>query len=172
MSDWNEFARSLMDQHAEGRAWSEKQVAAIQRTIAKIEASRQRRRQEAEAAAPEFDLAPIREMFDAAGQHLKRPTYRAEGVVISKAPDHGRNAGVLYIKTTGGEYLGKLVGSKYIGKPEAKEALAKIAENPAEAAVRYGRETGTCACCGRELTDPTSIEAGIGPVCATRFSFG
>jgi hypothetical protein len=37
--------------------------------------------------------------------------------------------------------------------------------------VAYGRATGSCSCCGRELTDPVSIEAGIGPICAGRFGF-
>lgn len=36
------------------------------------------------------------------------------------------------------------------------------------AAVTYGRRTGRCGVCGRELTDPDSIAAGIGPVCASR----
>lgn len=33
----------------------------------------------------------------------------------------------------------------------------------------YGRLYGVCAVCGATLTDEKSIEAGIGPVCATRF---
>lgn len=172
MVDWNDFAASLMEQHEAGRAWTENQIAAIKRIIAKVEETRKRKAEEAKASAPKFDLSPIREMFDAAGAHIQRPTYRAEGLVISLAPATGMNAGALYIKTPDGGYLGKLVGTAYIGDPCAQEALAKIAENPADAAVRYGRETGTCACCGRALTDPISIQAGIGPICAARFSFG
>lgn len=34
-----------------------------------------------------------------------------------------------------------------------------------EEAAAFGRATGTCAFCGLELTDPKSIERGIGPVC-------
>lgn len=48
-------------------------------------------------------------------------------------------------------------------------ALEKIAIDPAEAARLYGKETGSCSCCGRELTDPVSIEAGIGPICAGKW---
>ena len=33
----------------------------------------------------------------------------------------------------------------------------------------FGCETGTCCVCGRELTNPASVAAGIGPVCAARF---
>ena len=32
----------------------------------------------------------------------------------------------------------------------------------------YGRQTGRCVICQRELTDPQSVVAGIGPVCAGR----
>lgn len=35
-----------------------------------------------------------------------------------------------------------------------------------EEAAAYGRRTGRCMCCGRTLTNPESIAAGIGPICA------
>lgn len=38
-----------------------------------------------------------------------------------------------------------------------------------DAAKNYGKETGQCLVCGRTLTNPDSIEAGIGPICASRF---
>jgi hypothetical protein len=34
-----------------------------------------------------------------------------------------------------------------------------------ESLSRLGRQSGVCEACGRELTDPQSIAAGIGPVC-------
>lgn len=37
-----------------------------------------------------------------------------------------------------------------------------------EQAAEYGHLHGLCAICGRTLTDPESVERGIGPVCATR----
>jgi ribosomal protein S14 len=33
----------------------------------------------------------------------------------------------------------------------------------------YGRKTGQCCDCGRELTNPVSIKAGIGPICAGKY---
>lgn len=47
--------------------------------------------------------------------------------------------------------------------------LSKIEQNPGKAIVDHGKLTGVCGCCGRALTDPDSIEAGIGPVCAKKF---
>ena len=32
-------------------------------------------------------------------------------------------------------------------------------------AQEFGKRTGTCVCCGRELTNEESILLGIGPVC-------
>jgi hypothetical protein len=39
-----------------------------------------------------------------------------------------------------------------------------------EMAAEYGRLYGVCGVCGRELTDETSIEAGIGPICSGRLA--
>ena len=33
----------------------------------------------------------------------------------------------------------------------------------------YGVRYGVCAACGRTLTNPESIEYGIGPICRTRY---
>lgn len=38
-----------------------------------------------------------------------------------------------------------------------------------EMAARFGHQTGICACCGRDLSDPKSVELGIGPVCARKY---
>jgi hypothetical protein len=48
--------------------------------------------------------------------------------------------------------------------------LREFDADPLAAAVKYGKLSGRCCSCGRDLTDPASIEAGIGPVCATKFS--
>ncbi len=36
-------------------------------------------------------------------------------------------------------------------------------------AKKFGHEHGFCVVCGRTLTDPTSVQNGIGPICAGRF---
>lgn len=35
--------------------------------------------------------------------------------------------------------------------------------------VRWAKESGKCFVCGRKLTTPESIEAGIGPICEDKF---
>jgi hypothetical protein len=47
-------------------------------------------------------------------------------------------------------------------------ALDRIETDPLAAARENGVLTGRCSCCGRPLTDPTSIAFGIGPICRER----
>lgn len=54
----------------------------------------------------------------------------------------------------------------------AKGAIKSITEADRmsiEEAKKFGQLTGTCCVCGRVLTNEASIEAGIGPICATKF---
>jgi len=43
------------------------------------------------------------------------------------------------------------------------------AKDPYAAAKLYGQNTGTCSCCGLELTNSLSIKLGIGPICREKF---
>lgn len=164
---WNTPSSFICDLHAQLARWgrlSDKQAVAVQNTMAKIATNRAARI----ANAVEVDLAPIRAMFETAVQNgYKKPIYRAADLVISRAPMSGKNPGALYVKTTEDEYLGKLVGTTYTGKPAP--ALTAIAMDPKGEAIKYGQRTGRCSCCGRELTAEASIEAGIGPICAEKW---
>lgn len=55
---------------------------------------------------------------------------------------------------------------------EIKAALDEIERDPLAAIKAHGIATGSCGCCGRELTDPESIRQGIGPICADKFGGG
>ena len=106
---------------------------------------------------------------------LKWVCLRFDGLTIYEAKKH---LGVLYVKAGRGEagvYLGKISDDRFIPSRECDAAtIAKvvlIASDPANAARVYGLQTGTCCCCGRELTDPVSVAAGIGPICGSRFGF-
>lgn len=170
MASWNELSASLAEQHNQGKAWSEKQVLAIQGMVARMEERRAQKAAEAQAV----DLSTIVSMFDhAKTSGYKRPVYRAEGLKISLAPESSANAGALYIKTTDGDYIGKVTDGKFYGTRDAtdehKRAIETIAVNPKDAALKYGQRTGKCACCGRNLTDKTSIAMGIGPICESKW---
>lgn len=172
MASWNDLASSLAEQHNSGKTWSEKQVAAIASMIVRMEERRAQRAAEAQSV----DLSTIVDMFmHAKTSGYKRPIYRAEGVKISLAPDNSANAGALYVKTEEGDYIGKVADGKFYATrgatEEHKQAIAIIAINPRDAAIRYGRQTGSCACCGRTLSNKQSIELGIGPICADKWGF-
>ena len=141
LTSWNSFAASLVEQFDDRGSLSDKQTGAAVAMLMKVKAN-------------------------------KTPKFRFEDLVISRAPDTGANAGALYVKVDG-EYMGKVKEGKFFGirfTPEdTLSKLQKIAESPLSAAVAYGRRTGACACCGRELTVHASIERGIGPICAERF---
>jgi hypothetical protein len=174
---WNDFASSLVQQYDRKRSLSDKQLDAAERMLAKIAANRAEKAARA-AAAPSVDLTRVHAMFaKAMASGHKRPVYRAAGLALSLAPLSGRNAGSIYVKDDEtGDYLGKVTEDLRFNPlrtaPEwAAEALSRIARDPSTAAVEYGRETGRCSCCGRELTNPDSIALGIGPICKDRWGF-
>lgn len=151
----SEFAASLIKQYSRKGALSDKQWWWVEKLT------------NPDKDATPVNAGPIIDLLQYA--KVKRPVFRAEGLQFSLAPSHGRNAGAVYVKAQG-EYQGKIMGGTF--KPasdcydDTGAKVAKIAKDPRGAAVQYGRDTGICACCGRTLTDPKSIELGIGPICA------
>lgn len=129
--------------------------------------------QERTANAPVLDTTALEEVFNRDAD--KKIKLRFEHLSISKAPATGRNAGALYVKARDdyGTYLGKIQGGKFFAsrecKPEHTAEILEVSQDPKAAAIAYGKRTGVCCVCGRELTDPASIEAGIGPICEGKF---
>jgi len=59
--------------------------------------------------------------------------------------------------------------AKWVYAPNGKGAVLQHGEKlTVEQAAKLGRLHGVCVVCGRVLSDPESVEAGIGPVCKTR----
>lgn len=56
------------------------------------------------------------------------------------------------------------MGAKFFGI-EATHDLAVIVADPLAAAKMVGQTTGICGRCSAALSDPVSVERGIGPVC-------
>lgn len=177
---WNSFAREMLGVIAQKGALSDNQLGACQRMIAKIDARNAER--EAERAAKDgaraansgaVDVSAIEALFATARSNgLKKLAFTTDVMAISPAPDHGKNAGALYVKA-GGVYQGKVVGGKFLAGRDATAetlpTLIALAADPSGFARVTGKRTGRCCCCNRELTDPESIAAGIGPVCAANW---
>ena len=166
----NDFAYSLDKQLLRTGTLTENQVAAVTRIIARQSAA-----PVATAAAVGAGVEAMQTAFaTATGNGLKRPKMRLGDFVLKLAPATGRNAGAIYV-TSGDEYLGKIADGTFTASRDcdaAKQAeIVALCANPVESAIAYGKRTGICACCGRELTDPESIERGIGPICAEKYGF-
>jgi hypothetical protein len=163
----NDFRFSLRKSLAKYGSLTERQVQAVERIINR--------------PAPKADVSvgnafqSLFDVFDTAKSNgLKRPIIRSGAAKIYPAGESSRNAGCLYVKDKYGEYLGKVTpaGEFYRGRGVEDEEIQPVfdlAADPLGTAVKYGRETGACACCGRELTDAQSVADGIGPICKKNF---
>jgi hypothetical protein len=70
-------------------------------------------------------------------------------------------------RTRNGHLAGKVYdGEKWIYTSGAQRTAANGRKITAEEAAAFGRATGCCVFCARELTDDRSVEVGYGPVCA------
>lgn len=178
------FAISLREAVQRFGSLTDRQLAAAKKAIASL--AERKAAREADAAtraqnAVAVDVTPIAEAFEKAhNKGIKRPKMRmAAGdtkLEFSRAPDHGANAGALYIKEKENDtYLGKVMNGKFFRSRDCSDDLERgiidVCASPDTAAKAYGLRFGECSICGRELTDPVSVERGIGPICADNFGF-
>ena len=109
----------------------------------------------------------------------KRLTLRLDGINVKPNRDNTCLWVTSQSETEMGEYGPK---PKYLGKvttagcdsrlsDTVKETIMGAANDPLSAAIRYGKVSGRCSCCGVKLDNPKSIERGIGPICATKFGW-
>lgn len=118
------------------------------------------------------------EVFKAARERgLRRLTLRFCGVNVKPSKDLQSLWVLSQTEKVMGEYglqpkyLGKVTPNRLDSRlaDDVKAVLLEAANDPLTAAVRYGKETGSCSCCGRDLTNPESIKLGIGPICREKF---
>lgn len=175
-----EFALSLKGAAMRTGKLTDNQLTVARKCVAKLEeAKAERLKREAEAEqAPVLDLTAISgAMGKARDLGIKRPKMRLlagdQGFVLSFAPETGKWGGSLYAKLQDGTYLGRITAGRFHPSRDTSTELAaaifSACRQPIESAVAYGRRTGSCSCCGRELTNHGSIDAGIGPICESKF---
>lgn len=132
-------------------------------------------------AAQVGDLGRIKALLTKASETLKRPAIRfdsgAGDLKLSLAAPTSNNPGAVYVKCKG-SYAGKVtpegafMPSRETSRPDAeaiKAALAILTADPEAAAKAYGQRTGNCCFCTQALTDPRSVAAGYGPICAAKW---
>lgn len=127
------------------------------------------------STAPAITVEKIEKALLSARSHgIKRPKLILDTFKFTLAPQSGKNPGAIYVKQET-EYLGKIQNAKFVCSSvcgdERREKVIALAADPAAAAKAHGLKTGICSCCGRALTDPKSVAAGIGPVCAKNYGW-
>lgn len=122
-----------------------------------------------------FDASQVRAAFDAAeAANLGKPAIKIKGYRILRDRFAPSNLAVL---DDDEGFVGKITGDQFAahkGKLRAGYDYSKLEALFADfhAAVKqYGKLTNTCGCCGRHLTDPISVERGIGPICEKHYGF-
>ena len=174
---WSEFYQELLAKAKQYGELSERQLAAIVSGYAKQQARdvvRTAERAERTASAPSIELVRIRELLDTAlGNSIKKPILRCGDLAISIAPATGNNSGCLYVKDAG-NYAGKITSEgKFLAVRESRAEvgteLQVLAADPLAALIAHGHKTGQCSCCGRTLTEATSVKLGIGPICRDKW---
>lgn len=140
-----EFLTKMAGIVRNGRALTPNQAAAVRKCMAREQAPK------APVAAPAAPQVQVTEGM----------WRTADGAIWKVLP--GRTTGNLYAKRLGeGGSFEYVVG----GIHRVRETGVRLTLDEAK---QYGRVTGRCCVCARLLTDPASITAGIGPVCAARF---
>lgn len=177
VTDKSDFAGPMIDAVRKFGHLTERQLIAAENMRYKWQAAaeqRQKERKQRAENAPEIDLGKIIDAMTAAYENgVKRPKIRLECGTLSRAPMTGKNPGAIYFKQ-GETYLGKIApeGRFFRSRAcsdETEAQLVEAANDPLASMVAYGRKTGSCSCCGRELTNKQPIELGIGPICRGKF---
>jgi hypothetical protein len=174
-----DFANAMRQSLMQWGSLTANQLAAVQRCIAR-DIERAAERAKAEAEAPPVNTVNLLAVEEAFGRAkvagIKWPKLRLDGFVLSPAGENSANAGAIYVKDDGGTYLGKVLGGAFQRgrdcNDEVQQGVLAAMADPLASAVAYGKKYGRCSICARELSDPESIERGIGPVCATKYFGG
>jgi len=156
-------------------------TAEVLSTIREMEAAKHEAVAEAKASAPS-NLHAIEPMLTAAGEHLKYPKIRFsldEGtlqlhVAGPKSKYHGQ-----VMVTDGGPYgdsvyFGRIEGGTFLASKKSPEWVLRFLlafnHDPAGLAAEYGKKSGRCVFCRKELTHPSSLAVGYGATCAGHYN--
>lgn len=172
------FAASMLENLSRYGSLTDNQLSAVKRSMERDAERQQQYKVEAQQRvdqAPSIDIAKVLVALNKAVENgLKWPKLRLGTYTFSLAGAKSKNPGAVYV--TGPEYYcGKIIDGRFVRSRECTveqaDEIVKLAAEPAQSAVAYGRLTGACACCGRELTNAESVARGIGPICAEKFGF-
>lgn len=181
------FAASMAEAIERYGDLTEKQLATVQRLmVADVERARAREteRQARDAAAASVSVEALETAFAVARQNgIRYPKLPLTWLENPTNPKEGEAQTFLFKTSVKGpvyvterdEYLGKITEGRFFPvracDAQTQGRILAVCLDPKQAAVAYGRRFGVCCKCSRELTNPASIEAGIGPICAQKYGF-
>lgn len=181
----NDFAQSLVDQFNQNRRpLSPKQISWVYK-FAQDESNKRQSTTPVLPKTPVFVNNILSSMAQARSNGLKKPQVRLVGPDKLKVKivymATGTNAGGCWINISSSDMFGYILGGQITPSGELrifsrevcdKQVLADYftaVDGNFEIAVKdYGFIMSSCSICGIPLTDPKSIERGIGPICAGR----
>lgn len=111
----------------------------------------------------------VNKMYDAGAYRASKFQVRLPGITLSTV-NRGVNIGCVYVYENN-YYVAKITSTgDLIGNvsEDVLNLLEDANDNLLQLAKIYGHETGSCSICARKLSDPLSIQMGIGPICAKR----
>ena len=176
---WKNFGKSLLTQFDEKDRLSDRQWPYVLQIVAESQEALARPTQPVETK-PALATEKIRALFDdAIDNGLKSPSLligdEDHEIKLSLAKPESKNAGSIYV-VLDKDYIGRIKLDGSLVKTASTDVdvhgmLTRFLVDPASEARAYGKRTGICCCCGRTLTNPDSIAAGIGPICAGGWGF-
>lgn len=172
-----EFALSMRQAVQKYGSLTERQLAAVRKCIAADADRAERYRQTTQANAKRAVTVGtvIHEAIEAQRRAGKRwIKMEFEGLLFKPGAAHGSNANTIWVTRTDDDtFIGGVKDGIFTPRRECTDAerdqVQTILQDPLSAAKVHGKQTGQCCVCRRTLTDPNSIAAGIGPVCAEYF---
>lgn len=187
MNKGSTFYASIFEKVGTYGDFSEKVIQIIRTDMAKDAEFYAKRREEGSKSQAEksgsVDLTAVHALFSkATSKGLKTPIFRGAKVTVKQAKKY---EGVLYVTDTVSDtYLGKIANGRFEARREATAEtlpeLRMICDDPEKALFAYSRSTAEydadgkiisvgCGICGTQMTNPESIERGIGPICAGKW---
>jgi hypothetical protein len=130
-----------------------------------------------------FDFSPVMALFANAKQQLKFPkitlmlTKSNKKVMIKfnqrnnelelKCPGYYGSEWYGRVNVANNELFLRRLGTQF--KDELFALFAELIADPIAIVIQHGKLTGNCCFCSLPLSDPTSLKAGYGPICAGHY---
>jgi hypothetical protein len=177
-----DFPAKLLEALDKWGAWTDGQLAAVQKLMAR---DAMRRLATPKLASP-IDAGKIEAAFAHARAKAARPgmvgiwtkplRLRAADTDLTFQPGSTGSQweGMIFVRA-GEKKLGAIKAGAFTRRFECTDAEAaavtQACSDPATAAVAYGKAWSICSVCNATLTNDESIARGIGPICAARFGW-